>query len=136
MGDRCQAPLRFLPDMVAPGHQQLRFHSVTPASGASFHAWFREQLIRSPSILFNRQLPVIEFRGDHFLLTLAEPGGLAQRQLQVPQLLLAGGGFAADPEMVAEFIPDADTRQSSAPSSARIFSSAARVVGLPYRPYS
>ena len=103
--DRCQAPLRFLPDMVAPGHQQRRFHSVLPASGASFHAWFREQLRRSPAILFTPQLPTIEFRGDHFLLTLAESGDLVQRQLQVPQVLLAGGGFAADPEMVAEFIP-------------------------------
>lgn len=33
-------------------------------------------------------------------------------------------------------MPEDDTRQSSAPSSSRIFSSAARVVGLPYRPYS
>lgn len=35
------------------------------------------------------------------------------------------------PTVVAEFMPEDDTRQSSAPSSSRIFSSQARVVGLP-----
>jgi hypothetical protein len=34
--------------------------------------------------------------------------------------------------VVAEFIPEDDTRQSSAPSSTRIFSSHVRVVGFPY----
>ena len=33
--------------------------------------------------------------------------------------------------VVAAFMPELDTRQSSAPSSSRIFSSQARVVGLP-----
>ena len=37
---------------------------------------------------------------------------------------------------MAEHIPLALTRQSSAPSSAAIFCSATFVVGLPYRPYS
>ncbi len=36
------------------------------------------------------------------------------------------------PTVVAAFMPEDDTRQSSAPSSSRIFSSQARVVGLPY----
>lgn len=34
--------------------------------------------------------------------------------------------------VVAEFIPEEDTRQSSAPSSSLSFSSTTRVVGLPY----
>lgn len=34
--------------------------------------------------------------------------------------------------VVAEFIPEDDTRQSSAPSSSLSFSSTTRVVGLPY----
>lgn len=38
--------------------------------------------------------------------------------------------------VVAALMPDAVTRQSSAPSMSRIFSSQARVVGLPSRPYS
>jgi len=103
--DHCQAPIRFLPDMVAPGHQTLRFHSVTPASGASFHAWFRDQLRRTSAIQFSQSAPVVYYQGDHFELRLTEPGRKAPQQLRVPELLLAGGGFAADPAMVAEFIP-------------------------------
>jgi hypothetical protein len=38
--------------------------------------------------------------------------------------------------VVAAFMPLEETKQSSAPSSTLIFSSAVRVVGLPYRPYS
>jgi hypothetical protein len=37
---------------------------------------------------------------------------------------------------IALFMPDALSRQSSPPSSSLIFSSHAREVGLPYRPYS
>ena len=103
--DHCQAPIRFLPDMVAPGHQTLRFHSVTPASGASFHAWFRDQLHRTPAIQFSPSAPAVAYQGDQFELRLTEPGRKAPRRLRVPELLLAGGGFAAEPAMVAEFIP-------------------------------
>jgi len=38
--------------------------------------------------------------------------------------------------VIAAFIPLEDTKQSSAASSTRIFSSAVLVVGLPYLPYS
>lgn len=53
--DRWGAPLRFLPDVVAPGHGARRFHSVEPASGAAFHRWFRDAVSRSPRITFVRQ---------------------------------------------------------------------------------
>lgn len=41
-------------------------------------------------------------------------------------------GTKARSMVVAEFIPEDDTRQSSAPSSSLSFSSTTRVVGLPY----
>ena len=41
-------------------------------------------------------------------------------------------GTSASIMVVAEFMPELETRQSSAPSSSRIFSSTTRVVGLPY----
>ena len=45
-------------------------------------------------------------------------------------------GTSARSMVVAEFMPDDETRQSSAPSRTRIFSSRVLVVGFPYRPYS
>ena len=45
-------------------------------------------------------------------------------------------GMSASISVVAEFMPEEDSSASSAPSRAHSFSSAARVVGLPYRPYS
>jgi hypothetical protein len=45
-------------------------------------------------------------------------------------------GTSARSMQMAEFIPEEDRRQSSPPSSRRIFSSHAFVVGLPYLPYS
>lgn len=40
-------------------------------------------------------------------------------------------GTSASSIVVAAFMPELETRQSSAPSRVRIFSSQARVVGLP-----
>eukprot|EP00982_Pelagococcus_subviridis_P008670 30861-Pelagococcus_subviridis.AAC.5 len=45
-------------------------------------------------------------------------------------------GTSARSMQIAAFIPDELRRQSSPPSSIRIFSSHVFVVGLPYRPYS
>lgn len=73
------APVRFLPDVVGPAHRALRFHSVTPASGAAFHAWFRQALR-------DRGIPLV---------------GSAS----APRTVLATGGFAGNPAMVAQHIP-------------------------------
>lgn len=96
------AGLRWLPDMQAPGHGALRFHSVTPASGAAFHAQMRERVLASPAIhWWPRRVDTRRLPGGGFELA----GEGVSTPLRVRQLVLAGGGFGADAELVARFIP-------------------------------
>jgi fumarate reductase flavoprotein subunit len=96
---QCAAPLHFLPDMVAPGHGQLRFHSVVPASGAALHAWFRQACAQHPRIRWFSEPAQVQRLSQGFELQVGS------EQLQARQIVLAGGGFGANPDMVARFIP-------------------------------
>lgn len=98
--DALDAPLRFLSDVVSPGHSACRFHSVTPASGEAFQRWMRSALRERAALdILPHRLAVS--RGEAgFIATL--PDG---RLIQARQLVLAGGGFGADAAMVAEHIP-------------------------------
>ena len=95
----CRAPICFLPEMVAPGHNQNRFHSVVPASGAALHAWFRQASSGKAGIEWVRHRAEVT-RG---------PAGFELQtpvaRIRAPQLVLAGGGFGANAELVARFIP-------------------------------
>ncbi len=95
----CAAPIHFLSEVPAPGHSQRRFHSVTPASGAAMHAWFRGAC---------RDRSGIDWIGERVEVSRSLTGFELQasaRRIRAPQLVLAGGGFAANTEMVARFIP-------------------------------
>lgn len=98
--DRCAAPLRWLPDMPAPGHSALRFHSVTPASGAAFHAWFRAALSEHAGITWWPEAVSVQ-RLDRGLVLRGDNG----TERRARQLVLAGGGFGASADLVARFIP-------------------------------
>jgi fumarate reductase flavoprotein subunit len=96
---QCAAPLHFLPDMVAPGHRHLRFHSVVPASGAALHAWFRQACAQYPRIRWLTEPAQVQRSGQGFELLVG------RERLQARQIVLAGGGFGANPGMVTRFIP-------------------------------
>jgi fumarate reductase flavoprotein subunit len=106
-------PVRFLADVPAPGHRAVRFHSVTPASGAALHASLREALGRCTGLQCHADVGVSRVdRGDGGFTLLPAEGVSRARHL-----LLAGGGFGAAPQMVAEFIPEmAGALHSGAPS--------------------
>lgn len=95
----CRAPVGFLADVVAPGHSQKRFHCVTPASGAALHAWFRQACTGQPHIQWVDQRAEVERGPQGFELQAGA------QHIRTPQLVLAGGGFGANAEMVARFIP-------------------------------
>ena len=96
---KCAAPLHFLPDMVAPGHSQLRFHSVVPASGAALHTWFRQACSQYTRILWLTEPAEVLRLDQGFELWVGSD------RVQARQIVLAGGGFGANSEMVARFIP-------------------------------
>ncbi len=92
-------PLHFLADVVAPGHRVPRFHSVVPASGAGLHAWFREACRQQARIDWIPHRAEVTRTASGF--ELHPPQGL----LRAPRLVLAGGGFGGNTELVARFIP-------------------------------
>lgn len=98
--DSLGLPVRFLPDMVAPGHSACRFHSVEPASGAAFHACLRAALQRHDRIAFVEERLSPRRVDDGFHCAVADGS-----RFTVPRLVLAGGGFGANADMVARYIP-------------------------------
>lgn len=97
--ERCQLPVQFLQDVPAPGHRQRRFHSVVPASGVALHECFRQACRAAPGIVWVGQTVQAQRLAKGFEI---QGEGL---RLQVPALVLAGGGFGANAQMVARFIP-------------------------------
>ncbi len=94
-----KAPIEFLPDVVSPGHSQCRFHSTVPAGGASLHQSLRQLLAARPGIVVCPRAVTPERWATGFV---AVDG---PRQLHARHLMLAGGGFGANPEWVAQHIP-------------------------------
>ncbi len=102
---RCDAPIHFLPDVVAPGHRTLRFHSIQPASGARFHAWFREQINQKPNLQFFQCISRVQRLAHGFSIHLQPTAGATEVQFETRNLVLAGGGFGANADMVTTWIP-------------------------------
>lgn len=94
--------LRWLPDVQGPGHALPRFHSVTPASGGAFHQALRERVWAHPQIAWCPARMSVKRRvGQPFELTTEA----VATTCEAGQLVLAGGGFGADAELVARYIP-------------------------------
>jgi len=93
------ASIGFLPDVVSTGHSQCRFHSTLPAGGAALHHWFRQQIQAHPLITLHPHA-VIPQRGPQGFVLEAQ-----SHRVRGQNLLLAGGGFGANPTWVAQHIP-------------------------------
>ncbi len=100
--DVLKAPIRFLADVTGPGHRVARFHSLEPASGRALHAWLRQAVAREARIdcIADQPLDSVERSAQGFELRLG------QRHMASPRLLLAGGGFGGNADMVAHYIPE------------------------------
>ena len=96
---RLHAPICFLPDVVSTGHSQCRFHSTLPAGGAALHHWFRQQ-IHAHSLITLHPHAVTPQRGPEGFELHVE-----NQRVRAPHVLLAGGGFGANPSWVAQHIP-------------------------------
>lgn len=111
--DRAQVPVRFLADVPAPGHSVVRFHSVTPASGAALSDALRAAVRRQPRVECHLDTGArVDRTHDGFELLLRD------ERLAARRLMLAGGGFGASPALVSEFIAEmAGALHSGAPSN-------------------
>ena len=93
------APIGFLPDVVSTGHTLCRFHSTLPAGGAALHHWFRQQIQAHPLITLHPHVVTPQRRPQGFLLDVEN------QSVRAMHVLLAGGGFGANPAWVAQHIP-------------------------------
>ena len=104
--DECAAPIRFLADVPAPGHSATRFHSVAPAAGRALHAWLRQAVRgeRRIECITDHAVDSVTrvTRGFEIHATTTS----STRQVRARRLMLAGGGFGGNPDMVARFIPE------------------------------
>lgn len=96
---RLHAPIGFLPDVVSTGHSQCRFHSTLPAGGAALHHWFRQQIHAHPRITLHPHAVTPQRGPQGFVLHVEN------QRVRAPHVLLAGGGFGANPVWVAQHIP-------------------------------
>jgi fumarate reductase flavoprotein subunit len=96
---RLHAPIGFLPDVVSTGHSQCRFHSTLPAGGAALHHWFRQQIHAHPLITLQLHAVNPQRGPQGFVLDVEN------QRVRAPHVLLAGGGFGANPAWVAQHIP-------------------------------
>jgi len=96
---RLHAPICFLPDVVSTGHSQCRFHSTLPAGGAALHHWFRQQIHAHPLITLHPHAVTPQRGPEGFELHVEN------QRVRAPHVLLAGGGFGANPSWVAQHIP-------------------------------
>ncbi len=102
----CGAPLQFLPGIPAPGHRVARFHSVNPASGRALHAWLRAAMAAEDRIacIRDQQVQPPIYGEDGWSMGWRDSLGSEQNVIS-EHLMLAGGGFGANREMVARYLP-------------------------------
>lgn len=105
--DEYAAPVRFLADVPGPGHGATRFHSLVPAAGRALHAWLRHAVSceRRIECVTDRRLEAVMRVDRGFTIRVTESAS-ASRQINARRLMLAGGGFGGNPDMVARFIPE------------------------------
>ena len=107
------APIRFLADVPAPGHRVARFHAVTPASGRALHAWLRQMIAAEARVrcVVDRPLDAVN-RGARGFEICADG-----HDVDADTLMLAGGGFGGNPDMVGQYIADMRGAQNSGAAS-------------------
>ncbi len=106
LADEIGVPLVFAPETHWIGHSRPRMHAHPKRSGAPIVAALREWILRRPNVIFadrnaGRSLVI---RDGLVIGVEAGSDGELQR-VHAEQVVLAAGGFAANPEMMARWVP-------------------------------
>ena len=115
LADVAGLPIKLLAGLSVPGHSAARLHATPAESGRELHALLRAAVSACTLIHRVDDAEAIE------LLTELDPssaGGKPQirglrasvhgqsRDFAAPTVLLATGGFAANPQLLAEYLPE------------------------------
>jgi fumarate reductase flavoprotein subunit len=105
--DEAGLPVKWLPDLQVPGHSVPRMHATPNESGRELHRLLREAIGRVPGIRL-----VADAEGCGLLSTDGRVIGAQARiggqviDFHARSVLLATGGFASNPALLAEYIPE------------------------------
>jgi fumarate reductase flavoprotein subunit len=101
LADVAGVPVRLLTEIPAPGHRVPRLHASPAQSGRELHALLRVALERMPGIEVVDKAEVVRLQSDAGFAVTTDSG-----IFRAPAVVLATGGFAANQELLAEFIPE------------------------------
>lgn len=106
LADACGVPLGLVTDFRYPGHHADRCHAVADRSGATLHGHLLDAVAARDSITLMVPIRLASLASDDaFTATLVTPDDTAQ-QVAASGVVLATNGFGANPDMVAEFLPE------------------------------
>lgn len=115
LADVAGLPIKLLSGLSVPGHSTPRLHATPAESGRELHALLRAAVSACTQIqcvdeaeaveLLTEPDPVTATRAPRITGMRASVRGRS-RDFATPSVLLATGGFAANPELLAEYIPE------------------------------
>lgn len=107
LADTCGVPLGLVTDFRYPGHHADRCHAVADRAGATLHGHLLDAVAAREAItlMVPMRLAAVTPNDDGFAATLTTPDG-AEQQVVADALVLATNGFGADPDLVADLLPD------------------------------
>jgi fumarate reductase flavoprotein subunit len=107
LADHVGLELDLVTDFIYPGHSVARCHSVPDRSGRSLLAGLLAAVERTPAVqlVVPARLADVALGEDGVEADVTAPDGTVER-VRAGALVLATGGFGADPALVRELIPE------------------------------
>jgi fumarate reductase flavoprotein subunit len=106
--DEVGANLQFVDDFTYPGHSRHRMHAPPNRTGAELHADLKRAVDANPDIEYVTDAPVVSLIADdnNAIVGVVVQRGDEQERLGCKKVILACNGFAGNPEMVKQYIPE------------------------------
>jgi fumarate reductase flavoprotein subunit len=101
LADVAGVPVHLMKDVAAPGHRVPRLHASPAESGRELHALLRAALGRQPGIEIADKVEILAVEKEGVFSVQTKT-----RTFRADALVLATGGFAANRELLEEFIPE------------------------------
>lgn len=103
--DACGVPLDLVTDFNYPGHSRTRCHAVSDRSGRSLLSALLGAVGERTDIVVGSRLTGLSRDGSAWACETTDPSG-ATEQLTAGAVVLATGGFGADRDLVARYVPE------------------------------
>jgi fumarate reductase flavoprotein subunit len=109
LADSCDVPLSLVTDFIYPGHSVARCHTVPDRSGSSLlrHLLSRVESSDKTAMMIPARLEQVQPDRDTGVFTATVRGGGGNTEfIRARSVVLASGGFGADPDLKQRHIPE------------------------------